>query len=311
MSFSSRSESDRILKWRHFKSAAFRVICNVSTWVGIVVLILMMIGVFQKAIGSLDWAFLTRFDSYDPKRTGVFAGLWGCFWLMLFTGLLGIPVSVAAAIYLEEYSKKGWLTQIIQMNISNLAGVPSIVYGILGLTIFVRYLQLGSGVLSGALTMAILIMPIIIIASQEALRSVPQSLRHASLALGATKWQTIWYQVLPASVPGIMTGVILALSRAIGETAPLIVVGAAIYISQTPGRSESPTELITDPSKIADVPSSGFTVLPLQIYNYSTTAKLAFRNEAAAAIVVLLVLLLIMNGVAIFIRNHFQKKLKW
>ncbi len=300
------------LRRRHIISYLFHIICNLSTWVGVVTLVVMLTGVVIRAQGSLDWAFLTSFDSSDPKRTGIFAGLWGCFWLMLLTSSFAIPIGIAAAVYLEEYARKGFLTRVIQLNISNLAGVPSIVYGILGLTIFVRYLGIGTGILSASLTMAILILPIIIIASQEALRSVPQSVRHASLALGATKWQTIWYQVLPASIPGIMTGVILALSRAIGESAPLIVVGAAIYISQTPGNIENVGQIFTEPSKLAKVPSSGFTSLPLQIYNYAALqAKSSFRNEAAAAIVVLLVVLMIMNGIAIYIRYHFQKKLKW
>jgi phosphate transport system permease protein len=229
------------------------------------------------------------------------------------------------------------------LNISNLAGVPSIVYGILGLTVFVRMfglfaeastvsiplgfgsldipLPLGKSMLSGALTLSLLILPVVIIASQEALRAVPQSIRHGSLALGATKWQTIWNQVLPAALPGIMTGVILALSRAIGETAPIIVVGAASYIRFIPGRPsvvvdgrnvESAAAYLTDPQNLLDVPSDQYTAMPLQIYEWvSNTPDPEFKNIAAAAIIVLLAVLLLMNGLAVYIRYHFSKKLDW
>lgn len=300
------------LKMRHFTSGAFQVLCSLSAWVGIVALTVMLIVIFQMSQGSLDWKFLTSFDSASPNRTGILVGIWGTFWLMMMTSCIAIPVGVAAAVYLEEYARKTWLTSLIQLNISNLAGVPSIVYGMLGLTIFVRYMQMGNNLLSASLTLSILILPIIIISTQEALRSVPQSIRHASLALGATKWQTIWSQVLPASVPGIMTGVILSVSRAIGESAPLIVLGAVTYIGQTPGKIETIPQLIQNPAAIAQVPTSSYTVLPLQIYNYAALqAKSAFRHEAAAAIIVLLVILLLMSSIAIFIRHRFQKNLKW
>lgn len=300
------------LRMRHFISGAFHLLCSLSAWVGIVALVVMLVVIFRMAQGSLDWKFLTSFDSASPNRTGILVGIWGTFWLMLMTSVIAIPVGVAAAVYLEEYARKNWLTNLIQLNISNLAGVPSIVYGILGLTVFVRNMQMGNTLLSAALTLSILVLPIIIIATQEALRSVPQSIRHASLALGATKWQTIWAQVLPASIPGIMTGVILSLSRAIGESAPLIVLGAVTYIGQTPGKIETIPQLLRDPAAISQVPMASYTVLPLQIYNYAALqAKSGFRHEAAAAIIVLLAILLSMSSIAIFIRHRFQKNLKW
>jgi phosphate transport system permease protein len=211
--------------------------------------------------------------------------------MMTLTAAISFPLGVGAAIYLEEYAPRSWITRLLQTNISNLAGVPSIVYGILGLAIFVRSFGLGRSVLAGAATLALLVLPVVIIAAQEALKAVPRSLREASYGVGATKWQTIRYQVLPVALPGILTGTILSLSRAIGETAPLIMIGALTFIAFSPTSPMDP-----------------FTVLPIQIFNWAAKPQAEFHELAAAAIIVLLVVLLVMNAGAIVLRNKFQKR---
>lgn len=253
----------------------------------------------------LSWAFLNTPMSSRPDFAGVRTAIMGSLWMIGLTIIVAFPLGVGAAIYLEEYAGHNRLNRIIQTNINNLSGVPSIIYGMLGLSIFVRALNPitsgsfiglnndnGRTILAAALTMALLILPLIIINAQEAIRAVPNSLRQASLALGATKWQTIWHHVLPVAFPGILTGNILAMSRAIGETAPLIVVGASTYI-------------VTDP----DGPFARFTALPILIYNWTSQPQEEFRRIAAAAILVLLVLLLSMNSVAIILRNRFRRSL--
>jgi phosphate transport system permease protein len=261
-----------------------------------------------KFVSWLDADFVSRPQSSEALSSGVRTAIFGSLWTILFTILLAFPIGVGAAIYLEEYADgNNWLNRIIQTNINNLAGVPSIVYGILGLAIFVRGLEpLTSGevfglvdpttangrtVLSAGFTLGLLVLPIIIINAQEAIRAVPQSLRRASYGIGATKWQTIWYHVLPNAIPGIMTGTILAISRAIGETAPLVVVGASTAIS-------------FDPSS----PFSKFTTLPIQIYQWTSRPQDEFRSIAAAAILVLLVMLLSLNAAAVVVRNRFSRK---
>jgi phosphate transport system permease protein len=244
----------------------------------------------------LDFSFLTRTMSSTPSEAGVRTALLGTLWLMGLTILIAFPLGVGAAIYMEEYAKNTKLNGLIETNIRNLAGVPSIIYGLLGLAVFVRVLEgitQGRTILSGAATMALLILPVIIINAQEALRAVPSSLREASYGLGATQWQTIWRTVLPAATPGILTGTILATSRAIGETAPLIVVGASTFILFNP-----------------EGPLSKFTALPIQIYDWTKQADPQFRDIAAAAIVVLLVMLLLMNAAAIYFRQRFSRKLQ-
>jgi phosphate transport system permease protein len=265
-----------------------------STLVGLVMLALLLFDVLRDGLPWLSFEFLNNFPSRKPEQAGVKSALWGTIWMLMLTAFASVPLGVASAIYLEEYASKNRLTKIIEINISNLAGVPSIVYGILGLALFVRAFQLERSLLSGSLTMALLILPIIIISSQEAIRAIPNSIREASYAMGATKWQTVRNQVLPVALPGILTGNILALSRAIGETAPLIMIGALTFIAFTP-------ESIFDP----------FTVLPIQIFNWVSRPKEEFRFIAAAAIIVLLALLLTMNAAAIVIRNKYQKALKW
>jgi phosphate transport system permease protein len=241
--------------------------------------------------GRLSWQFLTSFPSPRASRAGIYHALTGSIFIIGVTAVLAVPVGVAAAIYLEEYGRRDFLARLIEINITNLAAVPSIVYGLLGLGLFVRALGMGRSVLAGASTLALLVLPVIILSTREALRAVPGSIREGSYALGATKWQTIWYQVLPIAAPGILTGMILALSRAIGETAPLITVGAVAFITFAP-----------------DSLWSSFTVLPIQIYNWVSRPQAEFQENAAAGILVLMVLLLSMNALAIWLRDHYQKK---
>jgi phosphate transport system permease protein len=276
------------------KGKAFEYLCLSTTLIALVVLALLIWDAWISGAPWLSLKFLNSFPSRFPEQAGIKSALWGSIWLMILTAVISIPLGIGTSVYLEEYAKKTLLTKIIEINISNLAGVPSIVYGILGLALFVRGLMMGRSLLAGAFTLAILILPIIIISSREAIRAVPSSIREASYALGATKWQTVRFHVLPAALPGILTGNILALSRAIGEAAPLIMIGALTFIAFTP---ESPF----DP----------FTALPIQIFNWASRPQAEFHDLAAAGILVLLTLLLGMNAAAILIRNKYQKYLKW
>jgi phosphate transport system permease protein len=279
------------LKMRKLKNSMFHGLFLISTFFGVFVLGLLLFDLISKAIGWLDWQFVSSFDSRRPEKSGMIAGIVGSFWLMMITAPLSFILGVATAIYLEEYAKKNWINQLIQTNISNLAGVPSIVYGLLGLAIFVRYLGFDRSVLAAALTLTLLILPVIIVSAQEAIRAVPNSLRYASYALGAGKWKTIVRVVMPSSIPGILTGSILSVSRAIGETAPLIIVGAVTFTASLP-------------SGVLDT----FTAMPIQIYNWTSLPKEEFQHVAAAGIILLLIFLLSINAFAILIRNKFQKK---
>jgi phosphate transport system permease protein len=246
--------------------------------------------VCRDGLGRLSWAFLSSPPSSRAENAGVYPALMGSLYVIGLTALLAIPIGVGAAIYLEEYGTGGWVSRTIEINIANLAGVPSIIYGLLGLGLFVRAMGFGRSVMAGASTLALLVLPIVILATREALRTVPKSIREGSYALGATKWQTIWHQVLPGALPGILTGLILALSRAIGETAPLITLGALTYVPFAPDGIWSP-----------------FTVLPIQIFNWVSRPQAAFAENAAAGIIVLLAMLLTMNAVAIVLRDRYQK----
>lgn len=266
------------------------------TLVGLLVLAVLIIDTLIKGTSHLNLHFLTSFSSSTPSMAGIKGALVGTLWLMVTIIPISIILGVGTAIYLEEYARDNTFTRIIKISISNLAGVPSVVFGLLGLTIFVRgmgieALGLGNSIIAAALTMSLLILPIIIVASQEAIRAVPQSMRDASYGLGATQWQTIRRVVLPAALPGILTGFILALSRALGETAPLILIGI-------------PTVLLSLPSSIFDQ----FQALPMQIYNWAKLPQAEFQNVASAGIIVLLIILLLMNAIAIFLRNKFSKK---
>lgn len=279
---------------RRIKGKVFEYLCLLAAVIALVLLALLLWDAWDKGAGWLNFKFLDSFPSRFPEQAGIKSALWGSIWLMLLIALIAIPLGVGAAIYLEEYAGRTKFTRIIEINISNLAGVPSIVYGILGLALFVRGMALGRSVIAGALTMALLILPIIIISSQEAIRAVPSSIREASYALGATRWQTVKHHVLPAALPGILTGNILALSRAMGEAAPLIMIGALTFIAFTP---QSPF----DP----------FTALPIQIFNWASRPKVEFQYLAAAGILVLLGFLIAMNAAAIIIRNKYQRLIKW
>jgi len=279
---------------RNRKDRAFAIVGLVATLVGIVMLAVLLIDIAQDGLGALSWTFLTSFPSRFPDQAGILSALAGTLWVITLTAAFAFPVGVAAAVYLEEYAARTWFSSIIQTNINNLAGVPSIVYGLLGLGLFVRMLQLERSVLAGGLTMALLVLPIIIIASQEAIRAVPPSFREAAYGLGATKFQTTWLIVFPSALSGILTGTILALSRAIGETAPLITIGALTFIAFLPDGLKSP-----------------FTVLPIQIFNWISRPQAAFHEKAAAGIIVLLVVLLAMNAAAILLRNKYQRRVEW
>lgn len=277
---------------RHRRGAAFRWLCLAAVCFGVLTLVVLLGQVTWRGFGLLSWEFLTSYPSRMPARAGIRSAILGTAWMMGLVALFSFPLGVGAAIYLEEYAPRNWFTRLLQTNIANLAGVPSIVYGILGLAVFVRFLAFERSVLSGALTLSLLVLPVVIIAAQEAIRAVPNSLRNASYGLGATRWQTVRHQVLPVAMPGILTGTILALSRAIGETAPLIMIGALTFIAFDP-RS----------------PMDPFTVLPIQIFNWASRPQAAFHDLAAAAIIVLLAVLLLMNAGAILLRNRYQRRL--
>lgn len=253
-----------------------------------------LVNIASEGLARIDWDFLTSLPSRKAEKSGILTAWTGTAWILGLTAIISIPFGISAGIYLEEYGKKNRLASIIEVNIANLAGVPSIIYGLLGLEIFVRILGFGGSLLAGSFTLALLILPIIIVATREALKAVPKTLREASYGIGATKWQTIWHQVLPAAAGGILTGIILALSRAVGETAPLIVIGALAYVPFVPTS-----------------PMSEFTVMPMQIFNWVSRPQHEFLVNGAAAIIILLVITFIMNGIAIYLRNKWQKKINW
>lgn len=267
------------------------VVLFLATIFGIVVLMALLVDVILTAAPWLDAQFVRSFPSSTPGEAGIWSPLIGTLWLMGLTALISVPLGVASALYLEEYAQDGWFLRLIQVNIANLAGVPSVVYGILGLALFVRFASLENSLLAGALTLSLLILPIIIISTQEALRSLPSGIRESAFALGATRWQVIYSHVLPMAAPGIMTGVILALSRAIGETAPLILVGALTFVPFVPRGA-----------------MDQFTALPIQIFNWTARPQDEFRGLAAAAIVILMILLFTMNLTAILLRNYFEER---
>lgn len=266
------------------------VVLFVATFFGIVVLVTLLVDVAIKGAPWLSGEFLTNYPSRLPAQAGIKSAIVGSVWMIGLTALIAVPVGVASAVYLEEYAPRHWFFRLVQINIANLAGVPSVLYGILGLALFVRLLALERSLMAGSLTMALLILPVIIIGTQEALRALPSGLRESAYALGATRWQVIWSHLLPVAAPGIMTAVILSLSRALGETAPLIMIGALTFIAFLP-------ESVMD----------AFTVLPIQIFNWTARPQADFQALAAAGIIVLMVFLLLMNLSAILLRNHFEK----
>jgi phosphate transport system permease protein len=275
------------------KDQAFKALGMLFTLFGVSILVVLIYNILRIGFTRINWDFLNSLPSRNPEDAGIYTAIIGTVDLMLLTVIFAIPIGVGAGIYLEEYSKKSKLSSLLEINISNLAGVPSIIYGLLGLGIFVRYFNFGGSILAGSLTLSLLILPIIIVATREAIKAVSPSLKEASFALGASKWQTISNVVLPSSLGGIITGIILSLSRAIGETAPLIVVGAMAYVPFVP-------------HSLFDA----FSVLPMQIFNWTTRPQQGFAVAASAAIIILLLITFIMNGIAVYFRNRWQKKLK-
>jgi phosphate transport system permease protein len=285
-------------EWNKKMDRWFQVLGIGATLFGLGVLFVLIVDVLVDGWPRLRWDFLTSFPSRKPEQAGILSAWVGTVWVMATTALLAFPLGVGAGIYLEEYAPKNKLTHFIEINIANLAGVPSVIYGLLGLGLFVRWWNLDRSVLAGGLTLALLILPMIIISTREGIRAVPSSIREASFALGATKWQTVRQQVIPAAMGNILTGTILAMSRAVGETAPLITIGALTYIAFLPQMS---LKGLVDP----------FTVLPIQIFNWVSRPQKGFATDAAAGIVVLLFITLLMNGAAIFLRHRFQKRVRW
>ncbi len=282
---------DLLLKRKKTKEKIFLAFATSALLLSLVALFVLLIDVFYDGFPRLGWQFLSSFPSRRPERAGILPALVGSIYVVGLTICFSVPLGVGAGIYLEEYSRKDWLSKLIEINVSTLAGVPSIIYGILGLELFVRTMRLGRGLLAGALTLTLLVLPIIIVSTREAIRAVPLSLREAAFALGATRWQVIKDQVLPVAIPGMLTGVILAVSRAIGETAPLIMIGALTYIAFLPDSLNAP-----------------FTALPIQIFNWVSRPQKGFHANAAAGIVVLLAITLSLNSLSIFLRNYYQKK---
>jgi phosphate transport system permease protein len=281
------------MRSKHLLDRAFGLLAMFVLVLALAALAVLLFDILSDGSGRLSWQFMTSMGSRRAATAGIYHALAGSVVVIALTGALALPIGVAAAVYLEEYGTRSRIARLIEINISNLAAVPSIIYGLLGLGLFVRLMAMDRSVMAGASTLALLALPVVILSTREALRTVPSSIREGSYALGATKWQTIWYQVLPMSMPGILTGLILALSRAIGETAPLITIGALTYVPFAP-----------------DGIWSAFTVLPIQIFNWVSRPQADFQENAAAGIIVLLALLLIMNALAIVLRDRYQRQVR-
>src|SRR5688572_26259464 len=258
------------------------------------VLVILLVDIFSKGLARINWDFFRNLPSRHANRSGIMTAMAGMLSLLFFTIIIALPIGILAGVYLQEYGKRNRFAKFVEINIANLAGVPSVIYGILGLTLFVRILKLGNSLIAGALTLALLIMPIIIVATREAIKAVPNSLREASYGMGATKWQTTSKVVIPSALGGILTGIILAISRAIGETAPLLVIGALVYVPFIP-----------------EGPNDQFTTLPIQIFNWTSRPQADFIINAAAGIIILLMITFLLNGIAIYIRNKWYKKIKY
>jgi len=281
-------------KKNRLKDSVFKYYGIMSTFIGLIMLAVFIIIILQTGLSRLNLDFITSLPSRFPERAGIYTALMGTAWMLMLTIIFSVTLGVSAGIYLEEYAKKGLFSRLLEINISNLVGVPSVIYGILGLAFFNRALGLGGSLLAGSLTLSLLIIPVIIVTTRESLKAVPKTIKEAAYALGATKWQTISRQQLPAASGSIVTGVILALARAIGEAAPLIVVGALVYVPFAP---QSPLD--------------DYTVLPIQIFNWTSRPQADFQVNASAGIIVLLFITFLMNGVSIYLRNKWQKKVKW
>jgi phosphate transport system permease protein len=272
----------------------FKYTALVFTVFALGILVVLLVDIFSKGMTRINWDFFRNLPSRHAEKSGIMTALAGMLSLLFFTVMIALPIGILAGIYLQEYGKRNRLAKFVEINIANLAGVPSVIYGILGLTLFVRILKLGNSLIAGALTLSLLILPIIIVATREAIRAVPDSMREASYGMGATKWQTTSRVVVPSALGGILTGIILAVSRAIGETAPLLVIGALVYVPFIP-----------------EGPNDQFTTLPIQVFNWTSRPQAAFIVNAAAGIIVLLVITFLLNGIAIYIRNRWYKKIRY
>ncbi|PLZ96922.1 phosphate ABC transporter, permease protein PstA [Fischerella thermalis CCMEE 5268] len=295
------------ISWRKFLDAIFAIIGLLTILVAIITLLALIIRLAVDGTPRLSWQFFTSFPGRDPEEAGILSAWVGTSLVMLVTLVAAIPLGVASGIYLEEYAPKNWLSALIEVNVTNLAGVPSIIYGLLALGLFAEQLKLGESILTAGLTLALLVLPVVIVTTRESLRAIPNSIREAAYALGTTKWQMIWDHTLPYSMSGILTGVIIALARAIGETAPLITIGALTFIAflpEPPIKSQFPFisfEWLQAP----------FTVMPIQMFNWVSRPEPEFQFNAAAAGVILIVMTLVMNGIAIYLRYRFRRGIKW
>jgi phosphate transport system permease protein len=301
------SDFKRIIAKRKRQDFVFNIVGIVCTLVGIVTLGALLADLLIDGLTRLNWTFLTSFPSRFAERAGILSSWVGTLLIMLVTAFAAVPLGVSAGIYLEEYARKNWITNLIEINIANLAGVPSIIYGLMALGLLVYQFKLGQSVLTGGLTLAFLILPIVIVATREALRTIPQGIREAAYALGSTKWQVVRHHLLPYSLGGTMTGIIIALSRAIGETAPLITIGALTFIAFLP-----PLPIKTQPPFLSlEWIWSPFSVLPIQMFNWVSRPDQDFVMNAAGAGLVLIVVTLLLNAVAIMIRYRVRKRIKW
>jgi phosphate transport system permease protein len=301
------NDASRLIAYRKRQDWLFGAVGLVCTAIGIATLIALLLSLSYEGLPHLSWKFLTSNSSAIPERAGILTALVGTLYVMVVTFVIAVPMGVAAAVFLEEYAGKNWFASLIEINISNLAGVPSIIYGLMALSLFGYIFGLHKSVIVGGMTLALLVLPIIIVATREAIRTVPFGIREAAYAAGATKWQTIWYHLLPYSLGGIATGTIIAMSRAIGETAPLLVIGAAGYISRLP-----PSPITSKPPFLSLAwLNSSFTVLPMQMYNWTADADPELQSRAATTGLVLIVLTLSINAGAIALRYRVRKRLKW
>lgn len=284
----------------------FIIVAILSLLISILTLIALILQLSITGIPRINWGFLTSFSDPEPELAGILTAWVGSCLTMLVTIVMTVPIGIASGIYLEEYARKNWFTNIIEINIANLAGIPSIIYGLLALGVFVQQLKLGESILTAGLTLSLLILPVVIVTTREALKSVPNSLREAAYAMGASKWQMIWDHLLPSSAGGILTGIIVGLSRAIGETAPLVTIGALTFIAFLP---DSP--FVDFPTKAFTWLEAPFTVMPIQMFNWVSRPEPEFQTNAAAAGVILILMTLAMNGLAIYLRYYFRKRIKW
>jgi phosphate transport system permease protein len=300
-------EIRRLVRRGHRRDGIFAVIGLLCMMIGVLTLAFLLAGLVQDGAARLDWEFFSNFPSRRAAQAGILSAIVGSSLVMLITAATAIPFGVAAGVYLEEYARRSWLTDLIEVNVTNLAGVPSIIYGLLALGLFVYALDFGQSILSAGLTLALMILPVIIVATREAIRAIPGSIREAAYAVGATRWQLVRDHILPYSGGGILTGVIIGLARAIGETAPIITIGALTFIAFLP-----PAPVGTEfPFLSFEWLKSPFTVMPIQMFNWLSRPQAAFQENAAAAGIVLVVMTLLMNGVAIWLRIRFRKRIKW